>query len=234
MKGGKNMAKNLTKYDSMNYRKFTKRSELDKILNTLVGILKGITIDNEININELEELRHWCNFYRKYEYQHPFNELLPIIDSAFEENGLSPDLLEDILWLISRLKNSNEYYDATSTSLQELHGILHGILADNIITDQEMHNLRNWIDDHDFLKGLYPYDEIDSLITSILEDGIITEEEREMAKAFFGEFIDTTLSLNINRAEMDQLKEKYNIKGICAVCPEVIIKDHSFCLQESL
>ena len=223
------MAENLAEYDSMAYRKFTRRSELDKILNTLIGILKGITMDDEIKNSELEELKHWCNSYRKYKNQHPFNELFSIFDSALEDNILSTEEAEDIFWLISRIKNSNEYYNITSTSLQELQGILHGILADNLISDKEIHNLRYWMDNHDFLKGLYPYDEIDSLIMSILQDGIVTEEERDMAKAFFGEFIDTTSSLNIHRPDLDKLKSKYNIKGICAACPEISFEESTFC-----
>ena len=50
-----------------------------------------------------------------------------------------------------------------------------------------------------------------------------------MLKAFFSEFIDTTLSYNLNQNELNELKNKYNVKGICTTCPEVIFAGTSFC-----
>ncbi|MHB8077614.1 BRCT domain-containing protein [Desulfosporosinus fructosivorans] len=113
--------------------------------------------------------------------------------------------------------------------MQILHGILHGILADNILTDEEIIKLSDWINEHDYLNGIYPYDEIKSLLKSVLSDGVIDEDEREMLKAFFSEFIDTTLSYNLNQNELNALKTKYNVNGICSACPEIIFTGASFC-----
>ena len=216
-------------YDEMGYRMFTGKSEMDKALNTLIGILEGIAIDNIITKKEFDELAHWCNLHRKYGQFHPLNELLPAIDTVLEDGILTSDETDDIFWLVSNFKSSNEYYDVLTASLQELHGILHGLLADNQINENEIRNLREWVDDHDFLRKSYPYDEIDSLITSILEDGIITEDEKSMFKAFIGEFVDTTLSLNTCKNELEELKAKYNTKGICAICPEITLSGSTFC-----
>ncbi len=224
------MANDLSAYEEMPYRKFMARAEMQKILNTLSGILKGINLDLEITGSEIDELRHWCNYYRKYKDWHPFNELIQLIDASIEDNILSPEELKDIKWLLSSIQyRSKDYYEKISASMQVLHGILHGILADNTISDDEIDKLMLWINDHEYLKGTYPYDEVDSLLISILEDGLVTEEERNTLKAFFGEFIDTTLSFNLNQAELDELKEKYNVKGICASCPEITFKDSVFC-----
>jgi len=156
-------------------KKFNSRAEIEKILNTLTGILLGITSDNTININELEELGHWCNFYRDYENKHPFSELLPIIDTAIKDGFLSKEDSDDIFWLVNNLKSNHEFSDQISSSIQILHGILHGILADNILNDEEIIGLSDWINEHDYLDGTYPYDEIKSLLRSVLEDGVIDE-----------------------------------------------------------
>jgi hypothetical protein len=37
-------------YEDMEYRKYTHKSELDKALNTLEGIIKGATMDKNINV----------------------------------------------------------------------------------------------------------------------------------------------------------------------------------------
>lgn len=217
-------------YDAMPYRQFTQPSELDKALNSLSGVLEGISLDGTIDDHELSELKHWCNLHRGYEERHPFCEVLPAIDSALADGHLSEEEIKDVLWLIKRVRFSHDYYDVVSSTLQTLHGLLHGLLADNVVTDDELRGLRDWLADYDFLKGVYPYDEIDGLLTAILADGRITPEERDMAKAFFGEFVDTKLSLNVNRPAIDELQARYSIQGICAVCPEVIIPGSVFCL----
>ena len=51
-----------------------------------------------------------------------------------------------------------------------------------------------------------------------------------MARAFFGEFVDTKLSLNVNRAEISELQAKYSIKGICSPGPEIVVPGSVFCL----
>ncbi len=220
----------VTNYEALPFRQFTGRAELDKVLNSLTGILEGITVDKMINPGELAELKHWCNLYRAYADKHPFNELLPILDSSLEDNYLSSEELEDIYWLVKQLRGSSTYYDVTSASLQRLHGLLHGVLADNVITGEELRGVQEWLEEFDFLKGVYPYDEIEGLLTAILADGIITAEERDMARAFFGEFVDTKASLNLSEPELRELKGRYDIKGICAVAPEVTIPGSVFCL----
>lgn len=42
------------------YRKFTAPAELHKAVNTLRGIVAGITTDNKISDDEVNELSHWC------------------------------------------------------------------------------------------------------------------------------------------------------------------------------
>lgn len=227
------MADAISSYDDMAYREFTKKSELDTILNTLIGILEGITLDKKITQKELKELNHWCNFYHKYEKRHPFNQLLPIIDSALEDNILIDEEVQDIFWLVKNLRNSTGYYDSVTASLQRLYGLFHGILADNEVNEAEIQNLREWLDRHDYLKGCYPYDEIDSLIMTVLADGKIDQDEKNILKIFFGEFVNTSRSLNTNRGELDDLKSRYNINGICAACPEIAIEKATFCFTGS-
>ena len=125
--------KNETQQVKGDSKKFNSRAEIEKIINTLTGILQGITVDKEINFSEIEELSHWCNFYRKYENKHPFSELFPTIDNAIKNGFLSKEETDDIYWLADKLITNNEFRDQTSASMQILHGILHGILADNIL-----------------------------------------------------------------------------------------------------
>lgn len=213
------------------YRMFTSKAELHKSINSLIGIIQGIRFDNVTNEHEIAELIHWCNLHRRFAKRAPFNEIIPLIDQALLDNKLEQEEIEDILWLcnnIIRDSGFNRYYDLITSSIQQLHGILHGILADNALNEVEIEHLCSWIDAHDFLKGTYPFDEIHSLLVSVKQDGIISEDEKNLLKAFFANFVDTRASYNIHEFEIKSLQSQYSISGICAVCPEIIFENKVF------
>ncbi|MED0687936.1 BRCT domain-containing protein [Anoxybacillus ayderensis] len=215
------------------YRMFTSKAELHKSINSLIGIIQGIRFDNVTNEHEIAELIHWCNLHRRFQKSSPFSEIIPIIDYALEYNDgkLDSESIEDILWLCSRIEGKAEfqkYYDLITSSIQQLHGILHGVLADNVLNEAEIEQLCSWIDDHDFLKGTYPFDEIHSLLVSVKQDGIISDDEKNLLKAFFANFVDVRASHNIHESEIRVLKRRYSLSGICAVCPEITFENKVF------
>lgn len=218
-------------YDKQGYRKFTGKSERDKYLNILKGILSGIASDSDISSTETKELENWCSLLGDYASNKPFDELLPLIRDALSDNILTLEEINDILWVIDTFtsKSKNKYYDPITRGLQQLEGFIHGVLADNTIDDIEIKRLKDWINCHDFLTGYYPYDEISSLLTSILSDKIITDDERNILKVYFSEFIDSNSSIKIDFDEIENLKNDYTVEGICSVCPEIYFENKSFC-----
>lgn len=214
------------------YHQFMGKAEMHKSINTLAGLLNGIAIDETINASELDEIKNWLELHKPLMDRHPFNEIVPAIEVALCDGTLDTEEVNDILWLCNRLLHSSdfsEYYNATTSSIQELEGILHGIMADNQISDVEITNLESWMDDNDYLRGTYPFDEIYSLIVSAKSDGKISDDERNMLQAFFATFIDTRESYNVNEFEVKRIQGKYSIGGICAVCPEIAIVGKTFC-----
>ncbi len=211
------------------YRTFTKPAELHKAMNTLKGIVAGITMEAGANENEIKELLNWCVLHKHFIDRHPFCELIPMIESAQDDGVISVDEAHDILWLCNNFSPTATYYDVTTSTIQHLLGLLHGILADGELSDREVHVLREWMDAHDFLKGSYPFDEIDSIITAACADGRIDDDERQQLKAFFSNFIDLSMSYNLNEIELHNLKSQFSISGICAVQPEIIFKNRLFC-----
>ena len=214
------------------YRPFMGKAELHKSVNALMGMLEGISIDRQITADEIVEVRNWYELHQHLMDRHPFSEILPILGNALADNYLDPDEISDLLWLGNNVVNAEEfpeYFGLATSGIQQLEGILHGIMADNVITDEEVLQLREWMDDHDFLCGTYPFDEIYSLLVAAREDGIISEDERNMLKAFFATFIDTRESYNISEFDVKALQEKYTIGGICATDPDISFKDKTFC-----
>ena len=63
-------------------------------------------------------------------------------------------------------------------SLGELLGLARGLMADQELTDSEIHFLNEWLDDRYVITSSFPGNVIHDRIKEVLEDGVITEEER--------------------------------------------------------
>ncbi len=216
-------------YEEMEYAKYSFKSELDKAINELEGIINGISIDKKINLAEIIEFVNWCDQYKEMIYRKPFNEIIPLIQAALEDNILTWEEIQDILWACDNFKGTSKYYNIITADIQKLHGIMHGILADNEINTSEIEGLRNWIFDNHHLKGLYPYDELFSLVSGILADGMVDENEKAILKVFFSDFIDLNNTVNIDIDEINRLKETIKIEGLCSVDPEICFVNELFC-----
>ena len=116
-----------------------------------------------------------------------------------------------------------------TSTIQFLAGMVHGIMADGEISDKEISALQSWINANEFLAGTYPFDEINSLLSSIMADKKIDEEERNTLLAFFSNIIEFKNSFNLVERDYIDLREKYSVDGICASCPEITIEGKSFC-----
>lgn len=211
--------------DHLQYAKFTTRAQLEKSVNSLLGIIEGISIDGAINASEYGFLRLWLNEHAELQDRHPFNELVPVVQAAMADGVLTQDEQEDIIWLCERLR-STEYYDKTTADLQRLHAMLGGIVADGLISEEELRGLSSWLEDHEHLKTCWPYDEIGSLITAVLADRKIDEQEHKMLKDFFSEFIAV---LDGRTIVSPSISEGTTLVGLCAVCPEIEFNGSKFC-----
>lgn len=210
------------------YRMYTGPAEYSKALNILKGMILGITADEVIK-EEIEELKFWLEANLFFRNKPPFDELYQTVYLALEDNLLTQDEIEDIIWVCSNVEEGSRYYQAITADLQTLHGIIHGILADNKITDLEVEKLKKWLIENDDLSGHYPYDEILGVIFNITNDGIIDDQERAFLKAFLSEFIDTRESYNLNESELREIKKSMSIGGICAPFPDIKIEGKKFC-----
>ncbi|MGY1459602.1 BRCT domain-containing protein [Luteimonas sp. A534] len=194
-------------------------------MNSLLGIIEGISIDGEINELEVGYLELWLSEHEELRDLHPYNEFVPVVTAAVADHVLSQDERDDIVWLCERLR-SEEFYDRTTADLQRLHAILGGIVADTRISETELRGLSDWLGEHDHLKTCWPYDEIGSLITSVLLDKKIDEQEHEMLHAYFSEF---TALLGGRTITSAPLAEAGSVVGLCAVDPEITFTDRGFC-----
>jgi hypothetical protein len=211
------------------FRRFTGKAEFEKIFNTLIGLIEGIVIDARINEVELAFLETWLEAQRARAQKHPFNEIIPLLDQAIADGVLSSGGKEDILWLCKRL-TASEYLNAAAADMQRLHSLVAAIGSDGHVSVDELCGLADWLLENEHLKTCWPYDEIESLVSGVLEDGKIDPEEHAMLMAFFGEFV----SVLDNRTVFSpHVREGATFFGLCAVCPEIRFPDSVFCLTGS-
>ena len=212
--------------DSYPYFRYTTKSRLDKAVQTLVGIIKGITIDSAINNREVAFLADWVKQCDDVRHKHPFNELVPVVEEALRDGVLIGEEAADILWLCDKLSETSGFYDRATNDMQQLHGILCGILADGNVTEGELKGLSEWLDEHDHLKTIWPYDEIASIITAVMSDGKIDGAEQKMLQALFCEFVKIDDDATITNPA---IIEGEAVCGLCAVCPEITFESACFC-----
>lgn len=211
--------------DQAAYFHFTGKARLEKSINSLIGIVEGISADSIINEAEAGFLNNWLAEHQELRERHPFNELIPVVEHALADGIISDDERQDILWLCERLR-STEYYDRVTADIQRLHAMVGSIAADGRVIEAELRGLSDWLAEHDHLKTCWPYDEVDSLVTKIMSDGRIDEDEHRIVQEFFSEFI----ALFDDRTIVSPLlTEGSTLIGLCAVCPEISFSGSTFC-----
>jgi len=207
------------------YLKFTGRARLEKSINSLLGMIEGIAIDQEINSQELDFLHIWLEDHRALRDRHPFNEIIPGIEQSLADRVLSDEEHQDLIWLCRRL-TSEDFFDHVTADIQRLHAVVGGIVADTKISVKELRGFANWIDEHEHLRGCWPYDEICSLVTAVLADKQIDSEEHEILFRYFAEFVAVLDDRSIKSPPIQQTGA---MVGLCAVCPDISFQDNLFC-----
>lgn len=217
--------------DHRPYKQFTKAQRVEKAVQTFKGMLEGVSIDQQLNAEEVAEILNWLNEYSDLVGRAPFNEMKQKMDEILEDGIIDPEEQEDLLWLCTQLMPDSEFFDEVTHGIQRLHGIMHGIMADGVITQEEAIGLQEWVDDHDYLKGSYPYDELDSLLMQFLKDKKLDEKEAADLAAFFDDFFESSFHKRV-RDEAERVKsgvsKKFTKSGICASCPDITFQGKSF------
>jgi hypothetical protein len=206
----------------------TVRSQADKAINSLKGILLGINMDGVVDANELEELKAWSKKHDNLINRNPFNEFMYIIGQTVDNGVPVKETIEDLFWLCQKYESDNYYYNAVTADLQTLQGICHGIIANGEIKDEEIIALNKWLYENEHLNTFYPYDEIRSLLLSILSDGKIEDDEKTVLLGYFNQFV--TLNNTEVKDKITELTKDVTVSGLCTSEPNVTFEGKTFCI----
>lgn len=177
--------------------------------------------DNRVNDLELEALNLWLQLHGEYSHLHPFNEVIRVLERMLSDLQIDDEERAELLWICDSITNDG-LVSVSRDAMQILHGIMQGLVADSLLSEQELRYLQDWMEENCELKSLWPYDELEALLTSVLEDGVLDKHEHEMLMSFLGQFCELPAGA---------LSPEFNlsINGVCAVCPEVAFTDKQFC-----
>lgn len=206
----------------------TVKARADKAINSLKGILLGIISDEKIDSYEMKELQLWARENNDLVNRNPFKEFMTLIDNTASNGIPTKEAIEDLYWLCQKYEHDSIYYKGITSDLQQLQGIFHGILSDGELNDTEIFKLHEWLSENEHLNSYYPYDEIRSLVLSVVSDKKIDEDERLILMAFIKQFVE--LSNSEVKASIERATADINISGICAVDPEIIFENKTFCV----
>ncbi|WP_425618020.1 BRCT domain-containing protein [Anatilimnocola sp. NA78] len=212
--------------DNNQYFHFTGPARLNKSVHELHGILLGITADLKVSDDELQRLVYWLDDNSEFENKEPFKQVIDMLRTVIEDGIIDESELADLFWMCGKFTAENGYYDAVTADMQRLQGLMGGIAADGIITAEELRALDGWMSKRESLKGCWPFDELESLITHVLKDGIVTASEQTQVMRFFSEFTSTSghRAVQVTDDLMD-----FAIAGMCALAPSIEFPERTFC-----
>ncbi len=213
--------------DLHEYMHFAGRQRRDSALHHLNGILDGIAMDGVINAEEIRELRDWSDSNQRVaEKDRVFLELMRVLNLSLDDGKIDAEELADLKALCDRAKSNSAFYEAVTHAIQELHGILHGVVSDMKVSDGELRGLQDWLENYSDIRNVWPITEIESLIVKVLGDGKIDEAEERLMLRFFSEFAP---SVRIADRLPELLPTEITVAGVCAVDPEIVFDGRSFC-----
>lgn len=94
--------------------------------------------------------------------------MFPVVEEAVKDDHIDEEERKNILWLCNNFADNSSYYSVLTSSVQFLHGLIHGIMADAEISDSEIRALSSWLDTNEYLQGTYSFDELNSMLHTIL------------------------------------------------------------------
>lgn len=168
---------------------------LKRTMSEFYGIIQGIEADNKIRPQEEIYIKNWKQKNIQFADNPDLSGIFKVLDKILSDNVLSIDEIGELK------KSVKQYYETiigspVTISLQELRGILKGIIADNKITTEEGFCIIKWLYKNIHLSDYYPYNRISPLFEQVLKDGIITQEESDSLIRIINEILTPIQSLN--------------------------------------
>ena len=119
-------------------------------------------------------------------------------------------------------RTARDYSRLTDRDIDELLGICRGIIADDVVSHDELKFVFQWLEDHAYLKETWPCDTLADRIQRVLADGALTAGESTEILCFLRLLIAPQPDLPPETVQATRLP-------LDVPEPEVVFKNMSFC-----
>lgn len=161
-------------------RAFSFSNEKDRALYGLKGILAGVVADQRLNEMELLFLDSWLQSQEYLSEDENVLAILTQVGEILEDGVISPDELQQMQASIKQIISDKSSETPESVGhIEELIGFLTGTASDGVLNDDEIAGISSWLESNESVRDVWPASVIVQRLAVILEDGIITDEERE-------------------------------------------------------
>lgn len=127
--------------------------------------------------NALDDTKACFEILRKFEMDYPdVIKAEPYLYGYAEKSNCCGKSLEGM-------------YSEKTRAMQKLQQIVMEIIADDNISDMEICDLKEWLEEHEELKGYYPFDKIFEVVENVMLDGIMDVSEKQVLMNILDAFI---------------------------------------------
>lgn len=165
----------------------TKKSIVQKAINTIYGIVYGIGCDQKIKVAEYQAIYDWMEENKEFKGNIEFKECYDLLQEVLADEYITYTEYNSLMECFQVYKSSSLFSDST-LSMQVLKGIVKGIEADREVNTEEAQELFKWMNENVGLKGNYPFDKIFNTLEHVLENNIIDQEEEKILLEIFYQF----------------------------------------------
>jgi len=215
--------------------KTMKENYTARTMQRLLGLLEGISSDYVLRDAEVTNLNNWLQMHEAIKYE-PFNELRMRLGRILADGIIDEDEKQELIDWCFECSDDYSLSESTKTlAVRRLHGFLHGIIIDDVLSDEEIYNLSDWLEDYEAFRDVWPFCDLYYIVSKILEDGVIDEAERSLLKKVCTEFsekpIDGAVIHDDLYNELGDLKNKVfqPIQSIAEKGHEIFFPSSLFC-----
>jgi NAD-dependent DNA ligase len=105
----------------------------------------------------------------------------------------------------------------------ELLGFLNGVASDGVLNNQEVEALSDWLNRNESIRDVWPASVIVNRLDMILEDGIITEEERQ-------DLMLTVNQITGNVVDEETVGYEFSTEVWEDIVDDLVVAESTFCL----
>lgn len=147
------------------------------------GSVHSFAVNEQITSQESDYINRWADAHRQYADHKQVAAVLKLIDSIKSDSIIT---LQEMRQLEKALKDSLMFISTShmTASTHILEGLMEGIAADGQVDLDECHKLQQWLNDNVMLTGNFIYDKLSKLVSDVLSDGAISDEESDKIIAF--------------------------------------------------